>query len=143
MTGDQFIDIAGKIAATYSEPASCRTAVGRAYYGAFHLAKAFLAEIGVRPPKNANTHVFIRQRLCNCGHADGQSVGALLWDLYAARLKADYDLGDAHVETVPHARTCVETARALQSALASCQSDASRATIKAGIDDYEKRIAGG
>ena len=141
MTGDQFIDVAGKIAATYSDPASCRTAISRAYYGGFHLAKVFLDEMGVRPPKNANAHVFIRQRLFNCGHKDAETVGALLWDLYADRLKADYDLDNANVEAVAYARTCVETARELESPLASCQPDASRARIKAGIDNYEKRIS--
>lgn len=142
MTGEQFIDVAGKIAASYSDPASCRTAISRAYYGGFHLAQAFLDELGVRPPRNASTHVFIRHRLSNCGHMDGESVGALLWDLYADRLKADYDLKNANVETVACARTSVETARELESDLATCQSEAARTKIKGGIHDYEKRISG-
>lgn len=143
MKGDQFIDVAGKLAASYTDPASCRSAISRAYYGGFHLAKALLDEIGVRAPRNANAHVFIRHRLSNCGHKDAESVGALLWDLYADRLKADYDLENANVETVATARTCVETARQLESALKSCHSDSARAIIKAGIDEYERRVSPG
>ena len=42
MNGADFIDFAAKIAATYSDAASCRSAVSRAYYGAFHLARSLL-----------------------------------------------------------------------------------------------------
>ena len=46
MTGEEFIVAAGKFAATYSDPASCRTAISRA----FHSAKSFLDDIGIKPP---------------------------------------------------------------------------------------------
>jgi uncharacterized protein (UPF0332 family) len=105
MTGDQFIAVAGKIAATYSDPASCRTAIGRAYYGAFHLATVFLKGIGVVPPKNANTHTFVRHRFSNCSHEEAEIIGSLLYDLYADRLAADYDLDDQAVETIESARS--------------------------------------
>ena len=44
MTGDDFINLAGKLA-TSPDEASLRTAVSRAYYGAFHLALAFFDDI--------------------------------------------------------------------------------------------------
>jgi len=40
MTGPDYIAFAAKLAVTYTEAASCRSAISRAYYGAFHLAKA-------------------------------------------------------------------------------------------------------
>ena len=46
MTGDKFISLAGKVASgTQSDEATCRTAVSRAYYGAFHVAKDFLTSL--------------------------------------------------------------------------------------------------
>lgn len=47
MTGDDFIQFAGKIAVLpSSDAAALRTAVSRAYYGAFHLAKELLRDLG-------------------------------------------------------------------------------------------------
>ena len=56
MNGDDFIQLAGKLA-TSADPASLRSAVSRAYYGAFHLAGEFLADIGRPVPHHANAHV--------------------------------------------------------------------------------------
>lgn len=47
MTGNEFIELAGKlVAASGADESSLRTAIGRAYYGAFHLATSFLNELG-------------------------------------------------------------------------------------------------
>jgi hypothetical protein len=50
MTGDDFLALAGKLLANSPNPseAVCRTAISRAYYGAFHLGRAFLKELGVK-----------------------------------------------------------------------------------------------
>jgi hypothetical protein len=54
MTGDDFIAFSGKLAANPAAgEAGFRSASSRAYYGAFHLAMAFLAEIGTPVPANA------------------------------------------------------------------------------------------
>jgi hypothetical protein len=42
---------------------------------------------------------------------------------------------------LPIARTSVEAVRELESPLATCQSAAARAKIKAGIDEYEKKVS--
>lgn len=141
MTGDEFIEIAGKIAATGRNAASIRTAISRAYYGAFHLAKAFLDVIGVQPPKNANTHAFVRMRFMNCGQENGELVGLLLRDLYADRLAADYDLLNKKVESIGCARTRVEIASQIQSALSACRDATIRDKIKAGVENYERKIS--
>ena len=47
--GGDFIDLAAKMGlARGANPASRRTAVSRAYYGAFHIARALLIELGYR-----------------------------------------------------------------------------------------------
>jgi uncharacterized protein (UPF0332 family) len=142
MNGAEYIDFAAKIAATYSDAASCRSAVSRAYYGAFHLAKSFLERIESRPPRNANAHVFVQQRLTNCGHPQAAAAGFLLADLHADRLNADYNLDKRQVESVAYARTGVETARRIQLLLEACEGDEAHDQVKAGIDAYERRISG-
>jgi uncharacterized protein (UPF0332 family) len=49
MTGADFIELAGKLLASARIPteAACRTAISRSYYGAFHLARAFFADMGI------------------------------------------------------------------------------------------------
>lgn len=60
MNPDDFVSLAGKLAANANaDEATYRTAVSRAYYGAFHLAAAFLAELGFVAPRTANVHVFV------------------------------------------------------------------------------------
>jgi len=140
MTGNDFIAVAGKIAATYSDPASCRTAISRAYYGAFHLAKTFLAEIAFEPPRSANTHVFIQHRLAGSGQPAAVKVASLLGDLHEDRLHADYNLDNKQIETVARARASVERAMRIQMALVECANTESKAVIKAGIEGYEKKI---
>lgn len=141
MNAADYIQFAGKLAATYSEAASCRSAISRAYYGAFHVAKTFLGQVDSRPPKNASTHVFIYQRLSNCGQSEAALAGLLLADLYADRLDADYDLGKKQVESVNYARTAVVTAQRIQSLLEACDNAENREQIKAGIAEYERKIA--
>lgn len=141
MTGDDFIAVAAKIAATYSDPASCRTAVSRAYYGAFHLAKSFLADIGIKPPRNANTHVFIQHHLAGSGHTTAGSIASLLGDLHEGRLHADYDLNYKQIESVLQARASVERATRIQVAVNECRTSQAQAVIKAGIEVYEKKLS--
>lgn len=142
MTGGDFITFAGKIAAIHSDPAGCRTAIGRSYYGAFHLAKAFLSEIGVAAPRSEKTHEFIQRCLQNCGHDRASEVGDLLRDLYADRLISDYQLELARIETVVAARIAVESAMRIQRALSSLGEE-DRHQIQAGIRTYEARISPG
>jgi uncharacterized protein (UPF0332 family) len=64
MNPDDFISLAGKLAANANaDEATYRTAVSRAYYGAFHLAATFLAELGFAAPRMANVHVFVQHHL--------------------------------------------------------------------------------
>jgi uncharacterized protein (UPF0332 family) len=138
-----FLDFAAKVAAAYSDPAGCRSAISRAYYGAFHVARAFLDGLGVRPPRSANAHIFVQQRLANCGNSDAVEAGWLLADLYADPLNADYDLSKTAVESIAYARARVVIATRIQTALQNCESKEVREEIKRGMVDYERKIAGG
>ena len=142
MNNTDFIDFAGKIAATYSDAAACRSAISRAYYGAFHVVKSFLASLGIRPPRNANTHVFLQRSLKNSGVPLASEAGRFLADLFSDRLSADYDLAKGQVESVAYARMRVETAERIRIAIQTCDTDTTRQQVAAGIADYERALAG-
>jgi uncharacterized protein (UPF0332 family) len=141
MDGTAFIALAGKLAAVpAADEANYRTAVGRAYFGAFHLARTFLVELGFKPVANANIHAFVRHYLQGSNHADASLAAAQLADLQAARNRADYDLGDAHVGTRGFAMVNVERAHRVVSALEGCRRDDAMEAIRQGIEEYERKI---
>ena len=132
MNGDDFIQFAGKLA-TSADPASLRSAVSRAYYGAFHLAGEFLVDIGRPVPRNANAHVLVARMLQSSGQPDAVRAGSLLGDLHSDRIKADYRLDDRRVETAAFARLKVEIAHAVRSALDQCRLEPARSQIQARV----------
>ncbi len=132
MNGNDFIQLAGRLA-TSAEPASLRSAVSRAYYGAFHLAGEFLADIGHPVARNANAHVLVARMLQSSGQPDAVRAGSLLGDLHSDRIKADYRLDDHRVETSAFARLKVESAHAIRSALDQCRQEPARSQIQASF----------
>jgi hypothetical protein len=129
MTGDDFMHLAGKLA-TSADEASLRSAVSRAYYGAFHLASQFLEEIGRAAPRNTQAHVHVARKLQGSGQRDAYRAGSLLGDLHTERIRADYRLDDKRVGIAAFARTCVETAYEIRSALIACRAEPARSEIK-------------
>ena len=142
MNGAEYIDFAAKIAATYSSAAGCRSAISRAYYGAFHLAKTFLAELGSRPPRNANVHVFVQHRLANCGHARAVEAGRILTNLHRTESTPTTIWRKASVEDASYAKSRVVAARQVQRSIEDCSRDDARREIIAGIAEYERKISG-
>ena len=132
MNGDDFINLAGKLATSRDE-ASLRSAVSRAYYGAFHLVLAFLEDIERTVPRNANAHVQVARKLQSAGQSDAYRAGSLLRDLHTERIKADYRLDNRRIGTSAFAKLCVETASEIQAALKSCRAEPARSEIKARL----------
>ena len=132
MTGDDFINLGGKLA-TSADEASLRSAVSRAYYGAFHLASAFLEEIERPVPRNTHAHVQVARKLQGFGQPEAYRAGSLLGDLHTERIKADYRLDDKRVGTSAFSKTCVETAHEIRSALTACRAEPAFSEIKARL----------
>ncbi len=91
MTGEDFISVATQLLASKSE-AHFRTAVGRAYYAAFHLARDFVRACGVLVPAGPEAHKSVRWCLANVDDAELGEAASQLESLRTARNKADYDL---------------------------------------------------
>ena len=95
MNPTDFIGLAIKLSNS-SQEAELRTAVSRAYYGAFHSARGLLEECGIDfPPQElfgADIHRKVRFCLANAGNADAALVAGRLGSLRRQRNMADYDL---------------------------------------------------
>jgi uncharacterized protein (UPF0332 family) len=141
MDGRDFIALAGRLAAvSAADEAAFRTVVGRAYYGAFHVARSFLVELGFPPVGNANVHGFVRRYLSGSGHPEACLAASELGDLQMARNRADYNLEDPHVASRAYAILCVERAHRVVSLLENCRPDDARNSIREAIAEYEQRI---
>jgi uncharacterized protein (UPF0332 family) len=88
--------------------ADWRSAVSRAYYAAFHVARDLLSDLGFAVPRGPQAHSYLWLRLSNCGHPATADAGGDLNDLQRWRNRADYDITLAFSQGT--ARTWVRTA---------------------------------
>jgi len=140
MDGSDFIALAGKLAAAPSaDEATCRTAVSRAYYGAFHVARSYLVELGFAPVGNANVHGFVQHYLNGSNNPDACRAASLLSHLQAARNRADYRLEDEQIGSRRHAMLVVERAHLVVSSLDDCRRDDTRQSIQQAIAEYVQK----
>jgi len=75
MNGRDFLSLAVQLSADSTE-ASWRTAVSRAYYAVFHVARDLLAGLGFTVPYGDRAHTYLWLRLENCGDPNVESAGA-------------------------------------------------------------------
>jgi uncharacterized protein (UPF0332 family) len=94
MNGRDFYPLAVQLAGGSTE-AAWRTAVSRAYYAAFHVARDLFEGLGFRVPHADLAHKYLVYRLSNCGDSPVQGAGALLDALRGYRNQADYEMAVA------------------------------------------------
>jgi uncharacterized protein (UPF0332 family) len=104
----EYISFAGRVAGIGA--AGARSAVSRAYYGAFHLAIAVLETFQCAPAQNAGSHQLVSEFLGCSDHPDARKAVRMLRDLHRDRIRADYRLHDSRFESFEFARTAVESA---------------------------------
>jgi uncharacterized protein (UPF0332 family) len=86
-----FLELADEWAGGIRE-AEWRSAVSRAYYAAFHVARRLLQQGGFIVPDGDQAHAYVWLRLSNAGHPDVRQAGLDLNQLRSMRNRADYDL---------------------------------------------------
>jgi hypothetical protein len=86
-----FLHVADELA-TGATQAEWRSAVSRAYYGAFHVARLLFRQCSFVVPQGDQARAYLWLRLANAGHPDVQQAGADLNYLRRIRNWADYDL---------------------------------------------------
>jgi uncharacterized protein (UPF0332 family) len=90
MNGRDFLPLAQMLVRLGTEPA-WRTAVSRAYYAAFHVARDFIEDLGFAVPAAQGAHAYLFLRLQNCGDPALANAGQLLQGLRHERNTADYE----------------------------------------------------
>lgn len=138
MTADEYIQFARMLVARFSsDEAAQRTAVSRAYYGAYHLAAELLRPLSIGPLNYGTIPRFLMQSAVPAA----QNAGRVLGNLQSDRIKADYRL-DTTI-TVQFATTNVERAHEIRTFLAAFESPDAAAPLATGIRAYIDRISGG
>jgi uncharacterized protein (UPF0332 family) len=137
MDGNDFIDLASKMAlAANTNAAGYRTVVSRAYYGAFHLARRMLSDMGFHCRVRDNEHLFVQRHFANCREPEAQEAGRLLGHLHENRKEADYDLHKAQAETQRFALLCVKRADRVRDHLNRCCSPKTLPTVISEMTAY-------
>lgn len=91
MNPRDILEVADSLVAGVKE-AEWRSAVSRAYYAAFHVARQLLLQCGFAVPRGDQAHGYLWLRVSNAGQADVQIAGNNLNHLRQIRNWADYDL---------------------------------------------------
>jgi uncharacterized protein (UPF0332 family) len=125
MNWRDFLLLATRLAAGATE-ADWRTAVSRAYYAGFHIARRLLADLNFTVPRADRAHQYLVYRLSNCGESAVQQAGRDLETLRRLRNRADYD--EVPALTQPQAAAAVQLAEGIIQAL-----DAARQASRDGF----------
>jgi uncharacterized protein (UPF0332 family) len=137
MTGRDFLVLAQALCAQASE-AAWRTAVSRAYYAAFHVARELFEGLGFIVPHADRAHAYLWRRLTHCGDPRVQRAGSDLNTLRGERNRADYDFRLSFQQGVTQA--LVRMAEQVIQALDAAVADPTRSQITAEMARYERDV---
>ena len=119
--------------------AAWRTAVSRAYYAAFHVARLLLTDLGFVVPQADRAHAYLWLRLNNCGDSQVQQAAVSLNTLRGRRNAADYDLHRPVSQAFAQAQ--VQVAERIIQVLDAVAADAARRTqIMNEMIRYERDV---
>jgi uncharacterized protein (UPF0332 family) len=126
MTGADLIHLAGHLAVNRAlgsnDEARFRSAASRAYYGAFHLARAFLVDhLKQHILRNHHGHRQVLEQLTQLVNPEATRAMRLLHELRRDQNSADYDLAATAFRDANKARVCVEMAESIRIALEKCR----------------------
>jgi uncharacterized protein (UPF0332 family) len=123
---------------TEATEANWRSAVSRAYYGAFHAARRLMRDLGFVVPRADRAHAYLWLRLSNCGETQVIRAGSDLNTLRSDRNRADYDIE----RTVDHgdALIQVQTARRILQFFDGTRAEPIRTQITDAMKIYERDV---
>ena len=115
-----------------------RSAVSRAYYAAFHVARLLLEDLGFEVERGDRAHAYLTHRLCQCGHPEICAAGTTLINLRRSRNEADYGLKVPFSQrrAIQEVHIAHETIAALQEGFA----EPNRSTITEAMRRYERDV---
>ncbi|MBY0524193.1 MAG: hypothetical protein K2R98_12385 [Gemmataceae bacterium] len=138
MNPRDLLDVAGELCAGSGE-AEWRTAVSRAYFAAFHVARLTLDSVGFDVPRGEAAHAYLWLRLSNAGQVDLAEAGRRLNDLRSQRNWADYNLNRSfpHLHASHQVQAAAEIVRMLDEAVTM---PAVQTAMTAAIEAYERQV---
>ncbi len=125
MNAADFVEFAGRLAAMQQvgpHEARCRSAVSRAYYGAFHAVSELLRSWDVVVRRNSFGHQDAIDALRRSQHPVAREIGGALDNLRQARIRADYRL-EGQLIAEKFAMNSVEEANEVLSLIERCKRD--------------------
>lgn len=138
-----FIALALRLSSS-SKEAELRSAVGRAYYGAFHVARRFLCDCGLRFSSKdlyaAEIHQKIQYCLSESGNADAVIARDGLKTLRSQRNEADYDLDTTTFRSPGNVAAMVRVAPAIVDAMQRCRTEPAFSEARAKIRIYARDV---
>jgi hypothetical protein len=140
--GKSFFALAKTLAAQQTDKAAQRSAVSRAYYGAFNYGRHVLRQLGYARAAAGRSHGDVWNRFQNCGDAAVESAGRMLADLEAARVSADYHLDKPNCENPKNVQFNLAAAQSILNEFDACLTPARRIAVAEGIGRYEKAVRG-
>ena len=137
MNWRDFLSLATRLAAGATE-ADWRTAVSRAYYAAFHVARRLFADLNFTVPRADRAHQYLVFRLSNSSESAVEQVGRDLETLRRLRNRADYDETPAFTQA--QAAAAVEIAEGIIKVLDAARHEPARTRIRDGMIVYERDV---
>jgi len=137
MNSRDFLSLAQRLVSEAAE-VSWRSAVSRAYYAAFHVARELLEDMGFAVPRADRAHAYLWRHLSNCGDPNVQAAGHQLNDLRGDRNEADYDLGLSLARKVANGQ--VRAAQKIIDIFQAAGTEPTRSAILDSMKTYERDI---
>lgn len=138
MNGEDFVKLAGSlVAGAAADESRFRTAVSRAYYGAFHIAVRVLGEVGFQVKANHAEHREAIDTLASTGIALAVEAGRIIDDLHSSRIVADYRLNKNTFSKRENAKLIVEDAYNATVSLNKCLEEPTRTELIEFFSDDE------
>ena len=135
MDGADFLHLAVRLSGGATE-AEWRSAVSRAYYGAFHLARGVVESCGVMLPKTADAHDKVQWCLHHADNSELSVIAETLNSLRATRNLADYDLGTRQFAKREGVLVALGRAQRIVDGLAKVTSEPSFSDVRVAIRNY-------
>jgi uncharacterized protein (UPF0332 family) len=132
-----FLPLAARLAGGTTE-AEWRSAVSRAYYTAFHVARRLFADLKFTVPRADRAHQYLVFRLSNSGESTVEQAGRDLETLRRLRNRADYD--ETPALTQPQAAAAVQLAEGIIQVLDAARQEPIRTQITDTMVVYERDV---
>src|SRR5436305_711275 len=137
MNWREFLALGNRLATGTTE-ADWRTAVSRAHYAAFHVARRLLADLNFTVPRADRAHQYLVFRLSNCGESVVEHAETDVETLQRLRNRADYD--DTPAVTRPQAAAAVRLAEVIIQVLAAARPEPTRTRVRDAMIVYERDV---